>query len=106
MVCVLISQIDAIIMPTHNELMQLRNAIKAAIKAVNSSTDTHKHRCGECNYIWRHGDNMAGNKKAHTCPRCGQIQWYQYTGLQRASRKIVRTIALSCARVTNKIIGK
>jgi len=41
-----------------------------------AAAGTHTHRCGACGYVWRHGDENAGIRTAHLCPRCGGGPWW------------------------------
>lgn len=34
----------------------------------------HFHRCSN-GHIWKHGEECRGNEKAHTCPRCKELQY-------------------------------
>jgi len=39
--------------------------------------DLHSHTCS-CGKKWRHfGSFNEGDLYAHTCPRCGQVQWWK-----------------------------
>lgn len=43
----------------------------------------HAHRCENCHKngvqtIWVHSDACKGNVQAHTCPKCGKVEWRQY----------------------------
>ena len=38
----------------------------------------HSHRCSTCGTTWTHGDEMNGNRAAHTCPNCGHLEWQIY----------------------------
>lgn len=42
---------------------------------------THKHKCDECGFVWRHSDSCAGDLHAHLCPVCGVKQYFRYEGL-------------------------
>ena len=37
----------------------------------------HFHVCSKanCNNCWMHCKHKKGNRKAHTCKKCGTIQW-------------------------------
>jgi predicted RNA-binding Zn-ribbon protein involved in translation (DUF1610 family) len=37
----------------------------------------HEHECESCKTVWRHGAESAGNAEAHSCPNCGQMQWWK-----------------------------
>lgn len=48
---------------------------------VRTSEEGHLHRCQKCGNIWGHGDMMAEDINAHTCPKCGEAgQWRIYNG--------------------------
>lgn len=36
----------------------------------------HTHRC-VCGNVWSHGSDQNGNVAAHTCGRCGRVQWHK-----------------------------
>jgi hypothetical protein len=43
----------------------------------------HAHRCKHCagqglSTVWIHGDEMANNVEAHTCPKCGHTEWEKW----------------------------
>lgn len=38
----------------------------------------HKHKCPSCAHVWKHGSECLGDKAAHTCPRCGALQWEKH----------------------------
>lgn len=40
----------------------------------------HKHKCGKCAFVWEHGNEAFDNREAHTCSRCGAVQWEKYFG--------------------------
>lgn len=46
----------------------------------------HSHRCAACGAVWSHGSDSHGNRAAHTCPRCGRIQWQRANGTTDAPR--------------------
>lgn len=35
----------------------------------------HSHRCAACGNVWSHTDASFGDRKAHTCGRCGRVEW-------------------------------
>jgi hypothetical protein len=38
----------------------------------------HSHTCVECGHRWRHlGAFNLGDLEAHTCGRCGTVQWWK-----------------------------
>lgn len=38
--------------------------------------DLHRHTCTSCGGRWRHlGAFNFGSESAHTCARCGAVQW-------------------------------
>jgi NAD-dependent SIR2 family protein deacetylase len=37
----------------------------------------HQHECDACHTVWQHGEECHGDKAAHTCPTCGQMQWWK-----------------------------
>jgi predicted RNA-binding Zn-ribbon protein involved in translation (DUF1610 family) len=40
--------------------------------------DWHRHTCDACGHNWGHlGALNLGSEPAHTCPRCGQLQWWK-----------------------------
>lgn len=40
--------------------------------------DIHAHRCDTCGNTWRHtGRASHGSEAAHTCARCGSLQWWR-----------------------------
>lgn len=40
--------------------------------------DLHSHACESCGRKWKHlGEFNHGDVAAHTCPRCGKVQWNQ-----------------------------
>jgi len=40
--------------------------------------DFHSHQCTSCSYSWQHfGAFNFGDEGSHTCPRCGQVQWWK-----------------------------
>lgn len=40
--------------------------------------DVHGHTCDSCGHRWRHlGAFNLGDKDAHTCGRCGAVQWWK-----------------------------
>lgn len=48
---------------------------------------THQHKCGDCSYVFEHGDDMVGNHPAHMCPLCGTGPWlYKYDAPKKARR--------------------
>lgn len=65
-------------------------AVVAGVGAVAAySLDLHKHTCEQCGRGWKHlGAFNAGDHEAHTCPGCGEIQWWKNgkDGAFRASR--------------------
>jgi len=36
----------------------------------------HKHKCPKCSFLWEHEDTCVNNTKAHTCQKCGTVQWF------------------------------
>jgi predicted RNA-binding Zn-ribbon protein involved in translation (DUF1610 family) len=36
---------------------------------------THEHECDACHTVWSHSNDCKGNVAAHTCPKCGRMQW-------------------------------
>lgn len=48
--------------------------------------DLHSHTCDKCGRKWRHlGAFNAGDERAHSCPACGEAQWWK-TGASPAQR--------------------
>jgi len=48
--------------------------------------DLHSHTCDKCGRKWRHlGAFNAGDERAHSCPACGETQWWK-TGTSPAQR--------------------
>ena len=49
--------------------------------------ERHAHRCVGCGRTWRHGfwagggESVRRSVKAHTCARCGEVQWTIASGL-------------------------
>ena len=41
----------------------------------NSSATFHAHKCPFDGTVWSHTDASFGNQAAHTCPKCGRVQW-------------------------------
>ena len=40
--------------------------------------DLHSHECERCGHRWSHlGAFNAGAEPAHTCARCGALQWWK-----------------------------
>jgi hypothetical protein len=40
--------------------------------------DLHGHQCDQCGHKWRHlGVFNGGDEPAHTCGRCGTVQWWK-----------------------------
>jgi len=40
--------------------------------------DRHGHTCSACGERWRHfGTFNEGDARAHSCPKCGRIQWWK-----------------------------
>ncbi len=40
--------------------------------------DLHGHTCDRCGRRWRHfGAFNLGDEQSHTCPCCGQVQWWK-----------------------------
>src|SRR4029077_19202209 len=40
--------------------------------------DLHTHKCEKCGKSWRHlGAFNLGDEASHTCPCCGQVQWWK-----------------------------
>lgn len=46
----------------------------------------HAHRC-RCGFVWRHcglwnsaGERCPKSVRAHTCKRCGSVQWWRTDG--------------------------
>jgi hypothetical protein len=40
--------------------------------------DHHSHACDRCGCRWSHlGAFNGGNVPAHSCPRCGWVQWWK-----------------------------
>ena len=40
--------------------------------------DMHSHTCDSCGHRWRHlGAFNGGDESAHTCSRCGIVQWWK-----------------------------
>ena len=35
----------------------------------------HSHTCRFCNKTWSHTDASFGDRAAHTCIRCGRVEW-------------------------------
>jgi predicted nucleic acid-binding Zn-ribbon protein len=44
-----------------------------------NATNSHKHKCPECGFVWQHSNAMRGNQAAHQCP-CGGESFYHYFG--------------------------
>jgi hypothetical protein len=45
--------------------------------------DWHKHQCESCGHTWRHlGAFNLGEVAAHTCRKCGTVQWWK-SGFQQ-----------------------
>lgn len=42
--------------------------------------NSHRHKCNNCSFVWRHHNRMFGTTEAHTCGRCGREQWWKYEG--------------------------
>jgi formate dehydrogenase maturation protein FdhE len=43
----------------------------------------HAHRCENCakngtETVWMHGDEKAADIAAHSCPKCGTVEWKKY----------------------------
>lgn len=43
----------------------------------------HAHRCQSCarqgvNTVWIHGEDAFNCQKAHTCPKCGAVEWEKW----------------------------
>ena len=43
----------------------------------------HAHKCMKCasngvNTVWIHGDECKGVIQAHTCPKCGSVEWKKW----------------------------
>ena len=38
---------------------------------------SHGHTCDHCGFRWSHGSSSRGAEAAHTCLRCGAVQWWQ-----------------------------
>lgn len=48
--------------------------------------DLHGHQCCKCGHRWRHlGAFNFGDEPAHTCVRCGTVQWWK-DGIPHAFR--------------------
>lgn len=40
--------------------------------------DLHSHTCASCGRKWKHlGTFNEGDIEAHSCPKCGQVQWWK-----------------------------
>lgn len=48
----------------------------------------HKHQCPACGCIWEHGDDCVDSESAHTCPRCGERQWFKYNGPEGVTKVV------------------
>ena len=62
--------------------------------------ERYAHRCVGCGHSWQHGFWASGGEavprsvKAHTCARCGEVQWTIASGLL-APRSILSSVASS-----------
>lgn len=73
--------------------------------------DTHQHQCGYhprkkmngCGFIWEHGDNKGGNKKAHRCPNCKRRTYWWYPYVPRLNVRAVVDNAIA-ARIGGSIL--
>ena len=55
--------------------------------------DVHGHICEACGNKWRHvGAFNFGDQGAHTCGRCGVVQWFK-DGFQQAFRDPSRPVS-------------
>jgi hypothetical protein len=54
-------------------------AIAAGVVALGMYVfDWHSHSCEACGHKWRHlGALNVGDPRAHTCARCGTVQWWK-----------------------------
>lgn len=57
---------------------------KPAVVNVSSGLPAgwHSHQCPNCKTIWSHGAGSFGNRAAHTCPKCGVVQFKRTTAPQ------------------------
>ena len=47
-------------------------------EAAKYAFDFHAHQCSSCGHGWRHfGAFNFGDQCSHTCPGCGQVQWWK-----------------------------
>lgn len=49
---------------------------------VQTAVKMHAHKCEACakngeEVIWIHPDTCRGQVHAHTCPKCGKVEWKQ-----------------------------
>lgn len=48
----------------------------------------HKHKCSKCGCVWEHGSEAAGLGREHSCPLCGDMQWYRYDGPEAVTKVV------------------
>lgn len=62
--------------PVSSSLIILSLRIMRAIGTKISGADHHRHQCSKCGTQWEHdGLECAGSAEAHTCPKCGNVEW-------------------------------
>jgi predicted nucleic acid-binding Zn-ribbon protein len=37
--------------------------------------ETHAHQCSRCSFVWEHRGWQRSDLKAHTCSKCGALQF-------------------------------
>jgi predicted RNA-binding Zn-ribbon protein involved in translation (DUF1610 family) len=70
-----------------NPFVMVLLAIGGAVvlgEAAKYAFDFHSHQCSSCGHGWQHfGAFNFGDEGSHTCPQCGQVQWWK-CGVQSA----------------------
>ena len=48
---------------------------------ISASMDPHAqhcHKCSKCGTQWEHSNMCAGDTQAHTCEKCGHVEWARH----------------------------
>jgi hypothetical protein len=48
-------------------------------------TATHKHKCEQCGFVWRHSNECAGSVQSHVCAVCTHVERWWYEGPEEPS---------------------
>lgn len=53
----------------------------------------HSHKCGKCQHVWVHSDEMRGEWRAHMCPACAEGPWFYQHEWAKSCMSALKSLA-------------